>query len=83
METGSGRKVPLSPSHRFAFHLEALAYMQFVTVSALSIANSQVYAVLLACSVWFAFIYLAYRVRTSDMHRPRLAVDDQAARAEQ
>jgi hypothetical protein len=80
VETGLGGNVPLSPSQRFAIHLEALAYMQFATVSGLSIANSQVYAVLLACGVWFAFIYLAYRVRATDLHRQRLAANSQAAR---
>ena len=81
METAAGRKTQLSPSQRFAIHLEALAYMQFATVSGLSIANSQVYAVLLACSVWFVFIYLAYRVRAVDMHRPRTVGDEPAARS--
>jgi hypothetical protein len=61
-------------------HLEALAYMQFAAVSGLSIANSQVFAVLLACSVWFAFIYLAYQVRTTELRRQQSALHADCSR---
>ena len=69
VKTGGGTRAPMSPALRFATHLEAVAYLQFATVSGLSIANSKIVSVFVAGVLWFILMVLAYFLRTQDLHR--------------